>query len=174
MSRIFGEIRQNGYVVRDVEAAMAHWTKVLGVGPFFYFPRVVVLDSVYRGKPEPLELAVALSNSGPLQIELMRQLNDAPSALRDFAESTGEGLHHVAYWTESFDETMTKIEALGYEVWHSGAIGSADNRFAYLSTQSHAGSVVEISELSGMKGQLFKFIADAARSWDGTDPIRTF
>ncbi len=37
MSRIFGAIRQNGYVVRDIEAALDHWIKVIGVGPFFYF-----------------------------------------------------------------------------------------------------------------------------------------
>ncbi len=35
MSRLFGDVRQNGYVVRDLEAAMKHWTQVLGVGPFF-------------------------------------------------------------------------------------------------------------------------------------------
>ena len=32
MSRIFGEVRQNGYVVRDIEAALHHWTERLGVG----------------------------------------------------------------------------------------------------------------------------------------------
>jgi len=36
MSRYFGEIRLNGYVVRDIAAAMKHWVEVLGVGPFFY------------------------------------------------------------------------------------------------------------------------------------------
>ncbi len=30
MSRVFGEIRQNGYVVRDIEAALRHWTETLG------------------------------------------------------------------------------------------------------------------------------------------------
>ena len=34
MSRLFGEFRQVGIVVRDIEAAMKHWTEVLGVGPF--------------------------------------------------------------------------------------------------------------------------------------------
>ncbi len=51
MSRRFGEIRQNGYVVRDIEAAMSHWTTVLGVGPFFYFERVPIEDFRYRGAP---------------------------------------------------------------------------------------------------------------------------
>ena len=40
MSRIFGKVCQNGYVVRDIEAALAHWTRILGVGPFFYIERV--------------------------------------------------------------------------------------------------------------------------------------
>ncbi|HET8669367.1 MAG TPA: hypothetical protein VFM05_01715 [Candidatus Saccharimonadales bacterium] len=29
MSRIFDPIRQNDYVVRDIEAALKHWTTVL-------------------------------------------------------------------------------------------------------------------------------------------------
>lgn len=33
MSRHFGKITQNGYVVRDIGAAMRHWSDVLGVGP---------------------------------------------------------------------------------------------------------------------------------------------
>ena len=35
MSRIFGPIRQNGYVVRDINAALEHWTSVVGMGPLF-------------------------------------------------------------------------------------------------------------------------------------------
>ena len=36
MSRIFGPVRQNGYVVRDIEKAMTHWVEVMGVGPWYY------------------------------------------------------------------------------------------------------------------------------------------
>jgi len=43
MSRIWGPVRQNGYVVRDVEAAMKYWTDVVGVGPFFYLDRKSVV-----------------------------------------------------------------------------------------------------------------------------------
>ena len=35
MSRLFGGVIQNGYVVRDIEAAMRHWIDVLGVGHGF-------------------------------------------------------------------------------------------------------------------------------------------
>ena len=42
MSRFLGEIRQAGYVVDDIEAAMDYWSRVLGVGPFFYKERVPI------------------------------------------------------------------------------------------------------------------------------------
>ena len=44
MSRMFGAITQNGYVVRDIEAAMRHWIDVLGVGPWFYVERAPIED----------------------------------------------------------------------------------------------------------------------------------
>ena len=40
MSVLFGKVCQNGYVVRDIAAAMKFWTEVLRVGPFFYSPSV--------------------------------------------------------------------------------------------------------------------------------------
>jgi hypothetical protein len=171
MSRIFGEVRQNGYVVRDVEKAMRHWTEVLGVGPFFYFERVPVEDFRYRGRPSPIDVSIALSNSGSLQIELIQQRNDAPSMYRDFLEAGHEGLQHVAYWTGSMDADLARLAEAGYEVGQSGCIGEG-GRFVYLETESHPGSVVEVSEISGAKGRFFEHIARVARKWDGSEPIR--
>jgi hypothetical protein len=53
MSRIFGDIIQNGYVVRDIAAAMRHWIEVLGVGPWFYIEHLSVPDFTYKGQPSP-------------------------------------------------------------------------------------------------------------------------
>ena len=125
MSRIFGPIRQNGYVVRDVEAAMKHWTEALGVGPFFYFERVPIEDFRYQGEPSPIEVSIALANSGPLQIELIQQRNDAPSMYRDFLQAGHEGLQHVAYWTRDFDADLERALAGGYPIGHSGQVGGA-------------------------------------------------
>ena len=171
MSRVFGAVRQNGYVVRDIEAAMDHWTRVLGVGPFFYFGSVPVEQPMYRGKPTAMDVSIALANSGPLQIELIQQRNDAPSLYRDFLDAGHEGLQHVAYWTTAMDADLARLAAAGYEVAQSGAIG-ADGRSVYYATEQHPGTVVELSEISGRKGRFFEHIAETARTWDGTDPIR--
>lgn len=173
MSRIFGEVRQNGYVVRDIEAAMKHWTEVLGVGPFFYLERAPIENFRYRGEPSDLEASIALANSGPLQIELIQQRNDAASLYRDFLAAGREGLQHLAYWTERFDEDLARLQALGFEVGHSGEVGGPDGRFVYFATETHPGTVVELSEISGPKGRVFARIADAARDWDGSDAIRS-
>ena len=97
MSRHFGKITQNGYVVRDIEAAMRHWSEVLGVGPWFYLEHTPIEEFEYRGAPSDCDVAIALANSGPLQIELIQQHNDAPSLYRDFLAAGNEGLQHIAY-----------------------------------------------------------------------------
>lgn len=171
MSRIFGEIRQNGYVVRDIEAALRHWTETLGIGPFFYFERAPIEDFHYRGEPSPLEVSIALANSGALQIELIQPRNDAPSMYRDFLAAGREGLQHVAFWTGDFDAELARCRAAGYRVGQSGRVGE-DGRFVYFETETHAGSVVELSEVSGAKGRFFRHVAACAADWDGRDPVR--
>jgi len=41
MSRLYGPIRQNGYIVNDVEASAQYWANVFGVGPFFLINHIV-------------------------------------------------------------------------------------------------------------------------------------
>ena len=49
MSILFGPIRQMGYVVQDIEAAMQHWTRVLRIGPFYYAESAPIHENRYRG-----------------------------------------------------------------------------------------------------------------------------
>jgi hypothetical protein len=172
MSRIFGPIRQNGYVVRDIEKALHHWTTVLGVGPFFYFERAPITEFSYRGVTSPLEVSIALGNSGDLQIELIQQRNDAPSMYRDFLAAGREGLQHVAYWTNEFEPDLARCLYAGFVVGQAGVAGGSNGRFVYFDTEAHPGTVVELSDSSGAKGMFFKHIAEMAKTWDGTDPVR--
>ena len=65
MSRIFGAIRQNGYVVKDIEAAMRHWSEVMGVGPWFYNEAVPLLDFTYKGTPSAPVCSYAITGDPP-------------------------------------------------------------------------------------------------------------
>ena len=84
MSTRFGVIRQNGYVVPDIEAAIQHWVDNLAIGPWYYVPSVRPKEFVYQGKPSIPEISIALAFSGSLRIELIQPVDDTASAYRDF------------------------------------------------------------------------------------------
>jgi Glyoxalase/Bleomycin resistance protein/Dioxygenase superfamily len=168
VSRIFGPIAQIGYVVRDIRASMDQWV-AHGVGPWFYVDRVHTDYFRYRGADSDMH---AVANSGDLQIELIQQRNDAPSAYKDFLDAGREGMQHVAYWTTDFQGLYDRAISLGHTVGQEGRIGGEHGRFAYLDTEFEPGTVIEISDVSGPKGQFFGYIREAAANWDGADPIR--
>jgi catechol 2,3-dioxygenase-like lactoylglutathione lyase family enzyme len=174
MSRLFGPLRQNGFVVRDIEAAMRRWTGVLGVGPFFYIEDQPLNDFVYRGVPSRPRFSVALAHSGGVQIELIQQRDDEPSAFRDFLADGEEGLQHVAFWTEEFDRDQRLARDRGLEPLQSGRSGSGgpNERFAYFTAPDARGPVVELSETLGRKAVLFRSVEAAALDWDGREPVR--
>ena len=167
-----GTLRQLAWVVRDIEAAMWHWSTVLGVGPWFYKPAVGVTQFRYRGRESALpQLSIAFANSGALQLELIQQRNDAPSMYQDFLAQRGEGMQHIAWWTDTFDATVAALLARGYTEGHAGRVGDR-GRFAYFEHAALPGNVVELSEQSGGKAEFFREIREAAAGWDGRDPIR--
>lgn len=174
MSRFFGAVAQAGYLVPDIEAAMRYWSETLGVGPFFYNDRVPIKNYRYRGQSYEPHNSVALANSGELQIELIQTRNDVPSMYRDFVQAGhGAGLHHIAYWTENYDADLARLEAQGFKPVMQGEVGER-GRFVYFDTEYHPGAVIELSEVVGPKGTMFRMIREASEGWDGSDPVRPF
>lgn len=173
MSMLFGSARQVGYVVRDIEKAMAHWSRTLGVGPWFYKEDVGTTEFSYYSRPSRLpRLSIALANSGALQIELIQQRDDAPSLYLDSLQRGGEGAQHLAYWTEDrFDAGVRHLLAMGYVEGHSGRMGLR-GRFAYFVHPELPSGMFELSEMRGGKGEYFREIRRAAEGWDGEAPIR--
>ena len=173
MSTLFGEIRQLGYVVRDIEAAMDYWSRQLGVGPWYYNPKVGIKNYQYRGESYEPHNSVALANSGFVQVELIQCRNDVPSMYRDFLQAGQLGLQHVAYWTENYDADLQRALDHGLKVVMSGEVGER-GRFCYFDTEFHPGAVVELSEVAGPKGKMFSMIRAASENWDGKNPVRPF
>jgi len=167
-----GDVMQMSYVVDDIGRAMEHWTRALGVGPFFYLPHFPLLDARYRGEPTDLDIDLALTFSGPMCIELIRQNDGAPSIFREVIDARGYGFHHWAVATSTFDDDLARYQARGNHVASSGvaAIGA---RVAYLDTQAALGSMVELIEVTAAVDQFFGMVREAAQSWDGSAPVRS-
>jgi catechol 2,3-dioxygenase-like lactoylglutathione lyase family enzyme len=117
---------------------------------------------------------VALAQSGGIQIELIQPLDEHPSAFHDFLRAGRQGLQHVAFWTDDFDAALTAAGARGLTVLQEGCSGTGapDERFVYFTAEQHPGTMIELSETAGAKGDLFRAVAAAADGWDGRDPVR--
>ena len=58
---------------------------------------------------------------------------------------------------------------------HGGPKFSPDGRFVYFEDRSGLpGTTIELSEVAGPKGTMFRLIREAAEGWDGSDPVRPF
>jgi hypothetical protein len=151
---------------------MAYWSNTLGVGPFFYLKNHKAAGSLFRGQPTDMRISLAFAQSGSLQIELVQQLNDAPSLFKEFGDAGRRGLHHLAFWTTEFDHDVGSYQKQGFEIVQTGGMAGDNNRNVFIERRGETQLAIEISEISGSKGEFFKRVALAANDWDGSDPVR--
>ncbi|MBL6954144.1 MAG: VOC family protein [Alphaproteobacteria bacterium] len=170
MSRLFGSLRQMGYVVKDIDAAMRHWIDVCQIGPWFYVDKLVVQDFTYKGQPSDPHLSIALANSGDVQLELIQQRDDSPTLYQDFLNAGNEGLQHFSTWPENYQEIYREALAAGYTVGQEA--DSPRGPFVYFEQEGHPGTVIEMAEMTEGRRRIFDGVREAAVDWDGSDPIR--
>ena len=101
----WGNVRQLGIVVENLDQAVAAWTRHQRVGPWLIM-RNVTLPAVYRGQPTAPRIDIGFGYRGDLQIELIQQTNDAPSPYREFIDRGRYGLHHYAFLSDRIDDQV--------------------------------------------------------------------
>ena len=178
MSRIFGEARQLGLVVKDIDEGLRAATRSLGVGPFYVLRKVRPDWFRYRGQEStPPLMSLAFAFSGPMQLEIIEQHDDAPSAYREFIDRGQSGAQHLSSWAETpeqYDQMRAAALAAGATIVHEGQLGPG--RFAYFDTvETSLGLCFEIAEgLIPPYRPLMDKMAETASNWDGNDPLRDF
>ena len=97
-----------------------------------------------------------------------------------FSHPLPDGSYRVVYEpdmeivaTEDRDADVERITAAGHSIGQRGTMQDGVIKFVYFDTEAHPGSVFEISNMAGDLAYIPQMIADAARDWDGSDPIRT-
>ncbi|MDE2404860.1 MAG: VOC family protein [Sphingomonadales bacterium] len=163
---------QAAFIVDDVEAAARRWVETTGIGPFLLVPHIALAEYSYRGaRRSGLDFSVALAQSGGIQIELVQQHCDSPSAYRDTIASGRQGFHHLAIYCDDYDATYAHYRGKGCAAAVDGMFGPL--RFAYIDTSAALGCMVELVEQHESQDEFFRRVATAAQGWDGvTDPLR--
>ena len=169
MSRLFGPVVQQGYVVPDIHAGIAHWL-ARGVGPFFV-EYLVGFDGLVGKKAVKLELVAAFAYSGDQQIEVIEPKGSTSCIYSDYLEENPRGgLQHLAVWVDDIDEKLAELEAASarYEVRQRYGDGHA-----YIDSIDQPGVMIQLMAHNPIIDELFSIIKQASESWNGIqDPIR--
>lgn len=164
---------QNAWVVDDIEAAAMHWVNHLGVGPFFIaeYNSTILTNTYYRGVPSDVTMITALAYAGETQIELVQPLGEQPNIYRDTVPMGSTGFHHVCCWSTDLKADIQHYRDAGFEVASQGSVINGPG-FAYIDTHQTLGCMIELMEVNeGLQG-MFQMFKDAAKDWDGKEPLR--
>lgn len=164
-----GSVMQIAFVPEDFDAALKHWTTVMGVGPFFLLENMALEGMRYHGAPSDCVFTLALAYWGDIQVELIRQENNVPSIYRDLPNHGA--MHHVCILTDNIAAAKATALAVGAELLVEAKVGE-DGSVIYVDTKGYPGGIVEVLQPATGTELLFAMMRDAARTWDGSDPLR--
>lgn len=168
----WGPIRQIAYVVDDVDAAIARWTALHGVGPWTVF-RNAAMQGRYRGQDTAVKLHVGLSYQGEVQIELIQPVSRSPSPYQFADGRPRSGMHHIAWHAAELERSAA--EARGRGLAPVFEAGNGVVRVVYFEDPAAPGPLYELIEAVPAVLEGFASGLQATRDWDGrSTPVTVF
>lgn len=166
-------VQQVAYFVPDIEKAARAHSAQFGSGPYFVMRHVPVSRSIHRGAERRFDHSSAYGQWGDVMIEFVQQHGDEPSAMHDLypAGSGTYGLHHMAVFVDSLDGAISEFEAQGFALAQLSETLNA-MRFAFVDGSQTLGHMIEIYEPSDALTGFYAMVRNAAKDWNGSDPIR--
>lgn len=138
-----------GMPVKDLDESIENFKK-LGIASFK--PEFLIDSSkfeeylVYGKTPDPVvKTRVVLGSMGPVGVELLQPVQGV-TIHKEFLESHGEGIGHIAYMVEDLESEISKLEKSGFSVILSFTPkGAKLRRGVYIDTRSKfSGQITEL------------------------------
>ena len=111
----FPNVGHIGSVVKDIDRVIEYYSSVFGIGPFEIYDFRPHKAWVRGQEVRPFELKIATANVGSANIELIQVIRGEPPH-RGFLEVHGEGLQHLGFYVENYDEWKSYIREEGIEI----------------------------------------------------------
>ncbi len=131
---------QVGVVVKDLDQTVKFLT-ALGLGPF----QIRTVDhpsATVHGKMVSYQVRLALSQQGPVQLELI-EYRSGTTIQEEFLREKGEGIHHVLFKVGDLEATLEKFSRLGIEVLQKDRFVGGGG-LAYMGTDKVGGIIMEV------------------------------
>lgn len=166
--RLLGPMRQIGYVVASAEDAARDWTSRFGIGPWRIKHAIRFSGLVYCDRPIDIEVSIATSYSETSEVKLMAQTDGPASMYSDHLTERGPGAQHVCFYPRDYAGACDLFATSGATLVMRGRIGGRE--FSYFD-DGH-GQVVELVDIEAAALAARDARIEAARQWDGSDPMR--
>ncbi len=155
------------YAVPDSRAAAAQWAERYGAGPFFVKSHIPLAEF-----PEPgfvFDHTSAFGRWGNVMVELLQIHEVRPAAVERVLVSPG--FHHVTWFADSVAAETDRLVRMGWPevLTASTATGT---RFTFHDARADLGHLVLIYERTPGVVKNYATVEQAARNWDGQDPVR--
>lgn len=90
--------------------------------------------ALFRGRPAPYRLILAVAYSGPLEIELIEWVS-GETPHKEFLDRGGRGLHHLSFHVPDLDAVVARAKPFGFEpIWYHAM--SDEIKYTYLERKS--------------------------------------
>lgn len=140
---------QIAYCVTDLQTAVAAWTAA-GAGPFVVREHIDVTDVMIFGESAVFDHSSAYGWWGELMVELVQVHQPSTLAV--------QGLHHMAWFVDSFDDAAAELHAAGLQPALTARAGST--RFGFYDGRDTLGHFVEIYEGSDTLRSFYAHVRD--------------
>ena len=123
-----------GIAVRDADAALKLYQKVLGLEPSS-------IETVESQKVKTIHIPI-----GESSIELLESTSP-DGVVAKFIEKRGEGIHHIALEVEDIRDTLKKMKAAGFQlIDEKPRPGSGNMLIAFIHPRSTNGVLIELCQ----------------------------
>ena len=131
------QIDHLGIAVRDLDTTVQYYENALG------------LHCHGREEVPSQKVKTAFFEVGEVHIELLEPTSEE-SPIAKFLEKSGEGIHHVAFRTDSVEDQLQKASDAGVRLIHEVPFeGAADKLVAFLHPKSTHGVLTELCQCKG-------------------------
>lgn len=139
-------VAQIGIIVNNIERSAKKFADFFGME----VPEITITDTYdktlaqYKGEPTKARSKLAfLHMSNNIDIELIEP-DDEPSTWREFLNTHGEGIHHIAFVIKDMQGKVNKLAEIGMPLVQKGEY--TGGRYAYIDSMADLKVMIELLE----------------------------
>ncbi len=140
------EMMQVGIIVKDIEKSARHWASLLGNKEI---PEIILATgselnpTEYKGQPTDAKARLAFFQLDNITIELIEPVG-GPSTWKEFLDTKGEGIHHIAFNIKGMKSYIKAFEENGIPMVQHG--GWDTGEYSYMDGSSSLALIIELLE----------------------------